>query len=100
MALIAAYLLMLISGAIVLRMPGATVRGNEMSFQRAAFTAVNAGTLTGFQQPVALDEYGASGQACVLTLTVGGTLFTLIVGGIALNRLLRMRYRDVQIIRG
>jgi trk system potassium uptake protein TrkH len=100
MGLIAAYLIMLLSGAIVLRMPGATVRVNEMGFPRAVFTAVNAGTLTGFQQPVGLDEYGPSGAACVLTLMVGGTLFTLIVGGLALNRLLRLPHTDGQIIRG
>src|SRR4051812_36376450 len=72
-----AYLLLLLVGAIVLRLPGATIAGNEMSVYRAVFTSINAGTLTGFQQSVALDEYGALGQWCVLALMTLGTLFTL-----------------------
>src|SRR2546425_121016 len=99
LGLTAGYLFMLLAGVVVLRLPGATTRGNEFSFERAVFTAVNAATLTGFQQPVALDEYGPSGRACVLALMVGGTLFALLVGGIALNRAVRLPYTDGQVIR-
>src|SRR5438067_10680301 len=81
LAMAGAYLLMVMVGVVVLRLPGATVRGNEMSFERAVFTAVNAGTLTGFQQAVALDDYAPRGQACVMTLMCGGVLFTLLIGG-------------------
>src|SRR5947207_603818 len=99
LGLTAGYLFMLLAGVVVLRLPGATVRGNEFSFERAVFTAVNAATLTGFQQAVAVDDYGPSGRACVVALTAGGTLFVLLVGGIALARALRLAYTDGQVIR-
>jgi trk system potassium uptake protein TrkH len=93
-----AYALMVLLGIVAFRLPGATVRGNEMSFERATFTAVNAATLTGFQQAVALDEYGTTGKTAILLLTVGGTLFTLMLGGLGLTRALRLPYSDRQII--
>src|SRR5678815_160229 len=80
-----AYFFMILAGVVVLRLPGARVRGNEFSFEHAVFTSINAATLTGFQQAVAIDEYGPSGQACVIALTLGGTLFALLLGGIALK---------------
>src|SRR5688572_19951476 len=99
-ALTIAYALLVLLGAVTLKLPGATIRGNEMSIERAVFTAVNAATLTGFQQAVPIDEYGVSGQVCIIILTVGGTLLTLIIGGIALNRALRLEYSDAQIVWG
>ena len=93
-----AYALLIVLGVIVFRLPGATIAGNEMSFERSVFTVVNAATLTGFQQAVALDEYGASGQICVIGLTVAGTLFSLMIGGIALNQALKLQNSDMQIV--
>src|SRR4051794_18227007 len=84
-----AYALLMIAGVIVFRLPGAMVAGNEMSFERSVFTVVNAATLTGFQQAVPLEEYGASGQICVIVLTVAGTIFSLIIGGLAISKALR-----------
>src|SRR5687768_6963536 len=96
--LAAAYLMLIVLGVIVFLLPGATIKGNEFSFERSVFTVVNAITLTGFQQSVPLDDYGPTGVACVLTLTIVGTLFALIVGGIGVSRLLRLPYDDVKII--
>jgi trk system potassium uptake protein TrkH len=92
------YVFMILAGILVLRLPGARVRGNEFSFEAATFTAVNAATLSGFQQAVAIDEYGGSGQACIIVLTAGGTLFALLVGAILLNRLLRLPFSDARIV--
>ena len=92
------YALLIAAGVLVFQLPGAMVRGNEMSFERSVFTVVNAATLTGFQQAVPIDDYGASGKACVITLTVAGTLLTLIIGGMALNRALRLGHSDAQIV--
>src|SRR5215213_4245800 len=83
----AGYALLVLIGFGVFRLPGATVRGNEMSVERAVFTVVNAATLTGFPQAVPIDDYGWRGQACVIFLTIGGTLITSIIGGLALVRL-------------
>jgi len=94
-----AYLLVIMTGFIVLRLPGATIAGNELSVEKALFMTINAGSLTGFQQNTAIDSYGASGQACLVLLTVAGTLFSLIVGGMAVVRIVGMPYRDVQVVR-
>ena len=94
-----AYLLLLLVGVVIFRLPGATIRGNELSFERTVFTVINAATLTGFQQSVPLDDFGPTGKACLITLTVAGTMITLLVGGMALARATRMPYTDGQIIR-
>ena len=94
----AAYLLLIAIGVVVFLLPGATIKGNAFSFERSVFTVVNAITLTGFQQSVPLDDYGPTGVACVFALTVVGTLFALIVGGIGVSRLLRLPYDDTRII--
>jgi trk system potassium uptake protein TrkH len=91
------YLLLIALGVLVFLLPGATVRGNAFSFERSVFTVVNAITLTGFQQSVPLDDYGPTGIGCVLTLTIIGTLFSLIIGGIGVARLLRLPYDDMKV---
>ncbi len=94
------YAALILLGAVALRLPGATIKGNEFSLERAVFTSVNAATLTGFQQSVAVDQYARMGQWTILLLMSGGTVLTLIIGGIALSRLLRLPYDAGTIIRG
>lgn len=93
-----AYVWLLLIGFIVFRMPGSFVRGSEMSVDRAIFATVNFGTLTGFQQNLAVDEYKPAGQVMVLALTALGTLFTLVIGGCAVTRIARLPYRDSTIL--
>ena len=64
----------------------ATRRGNEMSRPQALFTAVNAGTLTGFQQARGTNEYSDAGQLIVAALTVAGIVFALLAAGTAVTR--------------
>src|SRR5688500_12657984 len=92
------YLMLIVIGVAVFMRPGATIKGNEFSLERSVFTVVNAITLTGFQQSVPLDDYGPTGVACVLTLTIVGTLFALMLGGIGVTRLLMLPYSDKRII--
>ncbi len=92
------YLLLVLLGFIVFRHPSTMVRGNEMSVDRAMFTSINAVTLTGFQQTLALDEYRLPGKIAALVLTIGGTLTTLIAGGMAVARIARTRCADRTII--
>ena len=73
--------------------------GNAMSFDRAVLTAVNAATLTGFQQKLGPNFFKAPAQILVLLLTLAGSLFSLIVGGLAVRRILRLRFSDGQVIR-
>jgi trk system potassium uptake protein TrkH len=93
------YLAATAAGLIIFRLPGAMISGNEMSFPRAVFTVINAATLTGFQQSLPVDNYGPSGQACMVGLTIIGTLYAMIVGGMGLIRVVGLPYTDRQIIR-
>ena len=92
------YLLLVLFGFIVFRHPSTMVGGNEMSVDRAMFTSVNAVTLTGFQQTLAIDEYRWPGRIAALLLTIGGTLTTLIGGGMAVSRVARTCCRDRTIV--
>jgi len=96
--LAAAWGLIILVGMAALRLPGATVAGNELSFERCVFTSVNAATLTGFQQSVALDQFGWLGQAIVLVLVVAAANFALIIGGLGLTRALRLKYTPNDIV--
>ncbi len=96
--IVAGYLLLIGFGYVALRADGAMSRGHEMSRERAWFAAVNATTLTGFQQTIALSDYRPAGQIAILVMTVGGMMFTLIVGGWAVARIARMRFSDERIV--
>lgn len=74
------------------------VGGNQMSYDRAFFTAVNAATLTGFQQSIGVDEYLAPGQIMVLLLTLGGSVLSLMIGALAVVRIVRLPYSDRRVI--
>jgi trk system potassium uptake protein TrkH len=93
-----AYAILLIAGYVVFQTPGTLIRGNEMSHERAALVVINAATLTGFQLNLAIDQYHLPGQLMILILTVGGTVFSLIVGGIAVTRVVRLPYQTRQIV--
>ncbi|HEV2293328.1 MAG TPA: hypothetical protein VGR35_05695 [Tepidisphaeraceae bacterium] len=95
---IAVYLLLVLIGFIVFRHPATMVRGNELSVDRAMFTSINAVTLTGFQQTVAVDEYRWPGKIAALLLTIGGTLTTLVAGGMAVSRVARLGWSDRTIV--
>src|SRR6476659_6964650 len=89
----------LVIGFFIMRLPGATVAGNELSVERTIFTVFNAATGTGFQQNVAIDQYGPLGKACVIALMTVGTLMTLIIGGLAVVRVAGMPYSEAQVVR-
>jgi trk system potassium uptake protein TrkH len=93
--LLLAYLTFTVLAFLALHIPGVGVAGQEIGFRRAVFAAVNATTLTGFQQDVGSSQIGA--DILRLVLTGGGTLFSLIAGGIALVRIARLRYTDAQV---
>lgn len=95
---VAIYLLLVLIGFIVFRHPATMVRGNEMSVDRAMFTSINAVTLTGFQQTLALNEYRWQGKIAALLLTIGGTLTTLIASGMAVTRVARLGWSDRTIV--
>jgi trk system potassium uptake protein TrkH len=65
---------------------------------RRLFTAINAATNTGFQQSPGITDLSTFGRVTVLLLIIAGSLFSMIVGGLAVVRILRLRYRDAQVI--
>ncbi|HEX8523328.1 MAG TPA: potassium transporter TrkG [Tepidisphaeraceae bacterium] len=95
-----AFFISLLAGFIILKTPGATIAGNELSAERAAFTTLNAGTLTGFQHATSLDLLGGSGKFALWMLTIVGTLFALVAGGLAVVRVASMPFSDRQVITG
>lgn len=99
--LLAGYLATMLAVFLLLRTPVLAASGNETSVDRAVFTAVNAGTLTGFQQTMGLHEMrqvGISGPLVMLLLTLIGSLVSLTVGGLAASRILGMPQTIRQIV--
>ena len=95
------YLVLISAGFAALRLPGTMVTGNELNIDRAIFTAINAATLTGFQLNVGAGQFNPSspvGPAAILLLTLGGAVFSLAVGGLAVVRILRLPYTDGQVM--
>ncbi len=91
--LVPAFVLMIVVGFALFARGAGTAAGNELSKHQAVFAAVNAGTLTGFQQARTADRT-AVGQTTLLALMIGGTLFSLVGGGLAVVRIARLPYRD------
>jgi len=96
------YLAATVAVGISTRYPGVVASGNETTVDRAIFTALNAATLTGFQQTMGVREMSATGwigPTLLLALTFAGSLLSLMVGGLAAARILRLRHTTWQIIR-
>jgi Trk-type K+ transport system membrane component len=65
---------------------------------RALFFAMNAATLTGFTANPGIETLNGVGQGIILLLIIAGSLFAMIVGGLAVVRIVRLRYSDVEVI--
>ncbi len=101
LGLLVAYALLIWIGYGELRDPATMMSGQELSYDRSAFLAVNAATLTGFSQAVGMSEFrpdSSRGPGTVLVLILGGTLFTTIVGSIAVVRIVRLPYSTGRIV--
>jgi trk system potassium uptake protein TrkH len=93
-----AYIFLILVGFFALRAPGVMPAGNDLNPDRAVFTSVNAATLTGFQLSMHPSIFSVPGKVMLLLLTMFGTLFTLIVGGMAAKRILRLPWSDARIV--
>lgn len=93
-----AYIFLILIAFFALRIPGVKPAGNTLNHDRAVFTSVNAATLTGFQLSIHPREFSSGGKFIILALTVAGTLFSFIVGGLAVKRILRLAWPDSRII--
>jgi Trk-type K+ transport system membrane component len=100
-ATLAAWFLFIVAAPVALRSGSVVAHGNETTYDRAVFTAISTATLTGFQQTMGLREMreaGMGGPVLLLVLTVAGSFMTLIVGGLAAARILRMPQSIRQIV--
>ncbi len=89
------YLGAILLGLVSLRGLGMTGSHNGI---RALFIAVNAATLTGFRQNPGITDLNPIGLEIVLMLIAVGSLFSMIVGALAVRRIARLEVNDRQII--
>jgi trk system potassium uptake protein TrkH len=93
-----AYIMLILVGFFVLRLRGITPSGNELAPDRAVFTAVNAATLTGFQLSIHPTGFETLGKVVLFLLMICGSMFSLVVGGLAAKRILRFEWPDRRIV--
>lgn len=93
-----AYVTLIVLSIFLLKARSSMAQGNEMPFDRAVLTAVNTATLCGFPQSVGPNLLKGAAPYVLLLLTIAGSLFSLIVGGLAVRRILRLRYTDRQVL--
>jgi trk system potassium uptake protein TrkH len=65
---------------------------------RPLFIAMNAATLSGFSASPGISALNNTGQWIALVLIIFGSLFTMVVGGLAVIRICRLRFTDRDII--
>jgi len=90
------YLAVVLLGMVLIRQFG--MAADKSNGVRALFIAVNAGTLTGFTDNAGVGTLNHFGQVVVLLLIVSGSLFSMIIGALAVKRIARMPLGDGQII--
>ena len=73
--------------------------GNELTLDRARFMAINALTCSGFQTSIGVNALPEACQLLVFFLTLVGAIFPMIVGGLAIVRILRLDYSDPYVAR-
>jgi Trk-type K+ transport system membrane component len=89
------YLLILPLADVLIRLKWPA--GAELSWVRGRFTAVNALTLTGFSQIIPLAKFPEPAKWTIFVLTAIGAMFPMILGGMAVVRILKLPYSDSQI---
>jgi trk system potassium uptake protein TrkH len=90
------YLLMIIAGFLAIWKYGSPA-GNPNGV-RALFLAMNSATLSGFTEGSGVGGLNHFGQWIAFLLVIGGSLFTMIVGGLAVIRIVRLPFSDADLI--
>jgi Trk-type K+ transport system membrane component len=65
---------------------------------RSLFIAMNAATCSGFNESPGLGSLNETGQGITLALIICGSLFSMIVGGLAVIRIARLSISDLELI--
>jgi trk system potassium uptake protein TrkH len=90
------FLLMIVAGFLAIWKIGSAA-GNPNPV-RALFLAMNCATLSGFSEGPGVGGLNNVGQWIAFLLIVGGSLFTMIVGGLAVIRIVRLPFTDMELI--
>jgi hypothetical protein len=93
-----AFLLMIIAGFFAIWKIGSPA-GNPNPV-RSLFLTMNCATLSGFSEGPGAGALNDVGQWIAFLLIVGGSLFTMIVGGLAVIRIVRLPFTDLELITG
>ncbi len=93
-----AFLLMIVVGFFAVWKIGSAA-GNPNPV-RALFITMNCATLSGFNEGPGVGALNNVGQWIAFLLIVGGSLFTMIVGGLAVIRIARLPFTDIELITG
>jgi trk system potassium uptake protein TrkH len=96
--LIPLYTLVIVIGYLLLARGFCTIPGNPLKIEQSLFTSINAATLTGFQQARSPHELLPRGQWLLLGLILTGIQFSFLAGGLAVVRIVRMRFTDYQVL--
>ena len=98
-ALLAVWTVLLLATAGVCLTGSVLPSGQGMSLDRAAFTAANAATLTGFRQSIAdVGQYQIGGQIAAFVAMLGGIALAWTVGGAAVGRLVGFPIRTAPLL--
>lgn len=99
--LLIAFAGLIMVGFGVLRLPIVLTRGYQLSVERSLFTAVNAATLTGFEQGFASTRnYHLVGIVTIFVLMLAGAWITLSLSAMAVARLAHLRFSDGRVMAG
>lgn len=97
--LVVALLLLMVVSFFLLRNGTATTAGQEPGVAKGVFIVVNAATLSGFELASSTEQYKPVGQWLIFGLIVLGSLISLLLGGLALRRILALPFSDGTILR-
>ncbi len=86
-----------LAGYGFLRSGPVMVGGASLPVPRALFAAINAATLTGFQQSIAIDQLLWPGQVALLLLMLAGTFVTLVASALAIKHVVHASYSALRL---
>jgi len=93
-----AWMMVTLGGAVALLGGGVLPGGTFLSVPRSVFQAVSAATLTGFPAATGVDTFLPYGRGVVFFLIAVGTLFSLVLGGLACKRISGVRVSDGTVV--
>ena len=94
------FILLLVVSDGLLNWSSPGIASNELKKDRGRCVVVSALTLTGFQTTTGIDGYTLSRHVFIIFLTMAGSVFTMSFAGLAVVRIVRLRFTDGQVLLG